>query len=125
MVTAECTAIEAFQHAGENIVFGSGSPFDNVDLGTLLILPTINNFCIRKLSYFLNLIKERACYFSIVFRILFRVEDEVMRDHSNQCHILRLYDEYQICSIYCRKWENRSCESSQQHVPLSRVCTLY
>ncbi|KAK6162368.1 hypothetical protein DH2020_002209 [Rehmannia glutinosa] len=30
---AECTAIEAFKHAGENIVFASGSPFDNVDLG--------------------------------------------------------------------------------------------
>ncbi|KAL6569484.1 hypothetical protein OROMI_013998 [Orobanche minor] len=30
---AECTAIEAFKHAGDNIVFASGSPFDNVDLG--------------------------------------------------------------------------------------------
>ncbi|KAL5167000.1 NAD-dependent malic enzyme isoform, mitochondrial [Glycine soja] len=32
-VGAECTAIEAFSHAGENIVFASGSPFENVDLG--------------------------------------------------------------------------------------------
>ncbi|KAL3649537.1 hypothetical protein CASFOL_005940 [Castilleja foliolosa] len=31
---AECTAIDAFKHAGENIVFASGSPFDNVDLGS-------------------------------------------------------------------------------------------
>ncbi|KAK4786817.1 hypothetical protein SAY86_010650 [Trapa natans] len=30
---AECTAIDAFKHAGPNIVFGSGSPFENVDLG--------------------------------------------------------------------------------------------
>ncbi|KAL0464758.1 UNVERIFIED_CONTAM: NAD-dependent malic enzyme isoform, mitochondrial [Sesamum latifolium] len=30
---AECTAAEAFKHAGENIVFASGSPFENVDLG--------------------------------------------------------------------------------------------
>ncbi|KAK4483454.1 hypothetical protein RD792_010643 [Penstemon davidsonii] len=30
---AECTAIEAFKHAGENIVFASGSPFENVDFG--------------------------------------------------------------------------------------------
>ncbi|XP_076930352.1 NAD-dependent malic enzyme 59 kDa isoform, mitochondrial-like [Bidens hawaiensis] len=30
---AECTAADAFKHAGENIVFGSGSPFENVDLG--------------------------------------------------------------------------------------------
>ncbi|XP_024992847.1 NAD-dependent malic enzyme 59 kDa isoform, mitochondrial [Cynara cardunculus var. scolymus] len=30
---AECTAADAFKHAGENIVFGSGSPFQNVDLG--------------------------------------------------------------------------------------------
>ncbi|KAJ0914313.1 putative malate dehydrogenase (decarboxylating) [Helianthus annuus] len=30
---AECTAADAFMHAGENIVFGSGSPFQNVDLG--------------------------------------------------------------------------------------------
>ncbi|EPS58583.1 malic enzyme, partial [Genlisea aurea] len=30
---AECSAAEAFKHAGENIVFASGSPFDNVDLG--------------------------------------------------------------------------------------------
>ncbi|KAL5167001.1 NAD-dependent malic enzyme isoform, mitochondrial [Glycine soja] len=32
-MNAECTAIEAFSHAGENIVFASGSPFENVDLG--------------------------------------------------------------------------------------------
>ncbi|QCE02783.1 malate dehydrogenase [Vigna unguiculata] len=32
-MNAECTAIEAFKHAGENIVFASGSPFENVDLG--------------------------------------------------------------------------------------------
>ncbi|XP_047314944.1 NAD-dependent malic enzyme 59 kDa isoform, mitochondrial [Impatiens glandulifera] len=30
---AECTAIDAFKHAGGNIVFASGSPFDHVDLG--------------------------------------------------------------------------------------------
>ncbi|KAL8091800.1 NAD-dependent malic enzyme 59 kDa isoform, mitochondrial isoform X2 [Apium graveolens] len=30
---AECTALDAFKHAGENIVFASGSPFENVDLG--------------------------------------------------------------------------------------------
>lgn len=33
--TAECTAADAFKHAGENIVFASGSPFENVDLGIL------------------------------------------------------------------------------------------
>ncbi|XP_024996214.1 NAD-dependent malic enzyme 59 kDa isoform, mitochondrial-like [Cynara cardunculus var. scolymus] len=32
-LNAECTAVDAFKHAGENIVFGSGSPFENVDLG--------------------------------------------------------------------------------------------
>ncbi|CAI9292200.1 unnamed protein product [Lactuca saligna] len=30
---AECTAADAFKHAGDNIVFGSGSPFQNVVLG--------------------------------------------------------------------------------------------
>lgn len=30
---AECTAEEAFQHAGPHIVFASGSPFTDVDLG--------------------------------------------------------------------------------------------
>jgi malate dehydrogenase (decarboxylating) len=30
---AECTAAEAFKYAGENIVFASGSPFQDVDLG--------------------------------------------------------------------------------------------
>lgn len=30
---AECTADEAFKYAGDNIVFASGSPFKNVDLG--------------------------------------------------------------------------------------------
>ncbi|CDP08867.1 unnamed protein product [Coffea canephora] len=30
---AECTARDAFKHAGEQIVFGSGSPFEHVDLG--------------------------------------------------------------------------------------------
>lgn len=29
---AECTAADAFKHAGENIVFASGSPFENVSL---------------------------------------------------------------------------------------------
>ncbi|KAA8516013.1 hypothetical protein F0562_019192 [Nyssa sinensis] len=32
-MNAECTAVDAFKHAGENIVFASGSPFANVDLG--------------------------------------------------------------------------------------------
>ncbi|XP_022770401.1 NADP-dependent malic enzyme 4, chloroplastic-like isoform X2 [Durio zibethinus] len=32
-VQAECTAADAFKHAGENIVFASGSPFENVNLG--------------------------------------------------------------------------------------------
>ncbi|KAA3475292.1 NAD-dependent malic enzyme 59 kDa isoform, mitochondrial-like [Gossypium australe] len=32
-MNAECTAVEAFKHAGENIVFASGSPFENVQLG--------------------------------------------------------------------------------------------
>ncbi|KAI4303355.1 hypothetical protein MLD38_038998 [Melastoma candidum] len=32
-MNAECTAADAFKHAGENIVFASGSPFPNVDLG--------------------------------------------------------------------------------------------
>ncbi|CAL5331159.1 unnamed protein product [Camellia sinensis] len=30
---AECTAVDAFNHGGENIVFASGSPFKNIDLG--------------------------------------------------------------------------------------------
>ncbi|CBI40291.3 hypothetical protein VitviT2T_023974 [Vitis vinifera] len=32
-MNAECTAADAFKHAGENIVFASGSPFANVNLG--------------------------------------------------------------------------------------------
>ncbi|KAM0949459.1 putative malate dehydrogenase (decarboxylating) [Dioscorea sansibarensis] len=32
-MNAECTAADAFKHAGENIVFASGSPFQNVPLG--------------------------------------------------------------------------------------------
>ncbi|GLT79600.1 hypothetical protein SLA2020_510830 [Shorea laevis] len=32
-LNAECTAADAFKHAGENIIFASGSPFQNVDLG--------------------------------------------------------------------------------------------
>ncbi|XP_042467282.1 NAD-dependent malic enzyme 59 kDa isoform, mitochondrial-like [Zingiber officinale] len=30
---AECTPKDAFKYAGENIIFASGSPFENVDLG--------------------------------------------------------------------------------------------
>lgn len=30
---AECTAADAFKHAGEHIVFASGSPFENIKLG--------------------------------------------------------------------------------------------
>lgn len=32
-ITAECTAQEAFSILGDNIIFASGSPFKNVDLG--------------------------------------------------------------------------------------------
>ncbi|RWR91916.1 Malic oxidoreductase [Cinnamomum micranthum f. kanehirae] len=32
-MNAECTAADAFKYAGSNIVFASGSPFANVDLG--------------------------------------------------------------------------------------------
>ncbi|KAJ6835125.1 NAD-dependent malic enzyme 59 kDa isoform, mitochondrial [Iris pallida] len=32
-MNAECTAVDAFKHAGENIIFASGSPFENVPLG--------------------------------------------------------------------------------------------
>jgi malate dehydrogenase (decarboxylating) len=31
-LNAECTAADAFKHAGGNIVFASGSPFENVEL---------------------------------------------------------------------------------------------
>jgi len=36
-MNAECTAIDAFKHAGENMVFASGSPFENVDLGNGIV----------------------------------------------------------------------------------------
>lgn len=32
-LNAECTPADAFKHAGEHIIFASGSPFQNVDLG--------------------------------------------------------------------------------------------
>lgn len=32
-ISAECTAQEAFSILGDNIIFASGSPFKNVDLG--------------------------------------------------------------------------------------------
>lgn len=35
-LTAECTAEEAFSVLGDNIIFASGSPFSNVDLGISL-----------------------------------------------------------------------------------------
>ncbi|KAI8026846.1 hypothetical protein LOK49_LG02G01045 [Camellia lanceoleosa] len=31
-MNAECATVDAFNHAGENIVFASGSPFKNIDL---------------------------------------------------------------------------------------------
>jgi hypothetical protein len=34
-LAAECTAIEAFQYCGPNIIFASGSPFRDVDLGQI------------------------------------------------------------------------------------------
>ncbi|RVW27895.1 NAD-dependent malic enzyme 2, mitochondrial [Vitis vinifera] len=40
-MNAECTAADAFKHAGENIVFASGSPFANVNLGST---PFLNVF---------------------------------------------------------------------------------
>lgn len=43
--TAECTAADAFKYAGDHIVFASGSPFENVNLGNFLVfhhLPRLN-----------------------------------------------------------------------------------
>ncbi|KAI8545177.1 hypothetical protein RHMOL_Rhmol07G0021400 [Rhododendron molle] len=40
-MNAECAAVDAFKHAGENIVFASGSPFKNVDLGMVSVLTWI------------------------------------------------------------------------------------
>lgn len=34
--TAECTAEQAFKYVGPHIVFASGSPFQDVDLGMIL-----------------------------------------------------------------------------------------
>lgn len=34
-ITAECTPEEAFSILGEKIIFASGSPFSDVDLGIL------------------------------------------------------------------------------------------
>lgn len=31
--------MDAFKHAGENIVFASGSPFEHVDLGIIFFFP--------------------------------------------------------------------------------------
>lgn len=36
LLTAECTPEEAFSIVGDNIIFASGSPFNDVDLGTYL-----------------------------------------------------------------------------------------
>lgn len=38
MFAAECTPKDAFTYAGENIIFASGSPFENVGLGKLVFL---------------------------------------------------------------------------------------
>lgn len=47
---AECTAEDAFKHAGENIVFGSGSPFENVDLGiSFLQCLSGTDYCVNML----------------------------------------------------------------------------
>ena len=43
LFAAECTAKEAFQYAGPNIVFASGSPFRDVDLGANPSSPRINS----------------------------------------------------------------------------------
>jgi len=39
-LAAECTAEEAFSILGDNIIFASGSPFSNVDLGISLQIPS-------------------------------------------------------------------------------------
>ncbi|KAJ0736979.1 putative malate dehydrogenase (decarboxylating) [Helianthus annuus] len=69
---AECTAADAFMHAGETLFFGSGSPFPNVDLGNGKVgyVNQANNMylfpgCVFILCYLLLLI----CY--ILFNIIF------------------------------------------------------
>lgn len=44
--TAECNAADAFKYAGDNIIFASGSPFENVHLGNFpsQLLPCLEPF---------------------------------------------------------------------------------
>lgn len=51
---AECTPEEAFSIVGDHIIFGSGSPFNHVDLGTFIILFTADgsNFSFNFLFLF-------------------------------------------------------------------------
>lgn len=60
--TAECTAADAFKYGGDDIVFASGSPFENVQLGNFpssqLLLCLESLWCCavkRKLVLFLFL----------------------------------------------------------------------
>lgn len=63
-MTAECTAVDAFKHAGGNIVFASGSPFENVELGMLwwdsLMVFVSNLLQSKKKSHFLVPLAENG-----------------------------------------------------------------
>lgn len=51
-VIAECTAADAFKYAGSNIVFASGSPFENVDLGWHCYSTKQNSYLVKPFAVF-------------------------------------------------------------------------
>jgi hypothetical protein len=91
--TAECTAADAFKYAGPNIIFGSGSPFEDVDLGTLL-------------SYLCFLFQ------SLLTEYNNDLEEFVLLLHIIICLMVVFIAFNNLVSV-CRKWKSRTCKSSK------------
>ncbi|CAL5331149.1 unnamed protein product [Camellia sinensis] len=73
-MNAECTAVDAFNHAGENIVFASGSPFKNIDVGNgkvghvkqannMYLFPRIRMGALLSGAHLISDGMSQACYF--------------------------------------------------------------
>lgn len=58
-LAAECTAKEAFQYAGQDIIFASGSPFRDVDLGTFLFPCPFCCSCFLDLHFYSSLAQQK------------------------------------------------------------------
>lgn len=136
-LAAECTAIEAFQYCGPNIIFASGSPFRDVDLGQISLNLILSISYKVHLMFLVN--SARICLTWLAWRTSIgplavphhrsgSILGLSLLDNSEQVDL-----EYPpplaplfiwVPVMKSRKWKNWAFKSRQQHVLLPWVQSL-